>query len=119
MKAILTLCVICLTVALVGCETTEDATSPVVSPGAVSECGVNCECCPNSPNYKDPNASLGAVNDAPSCSGSKPDASLGAVGDAKTCSGAKKTSCSDSKPDASLGAVSDVKSCCTSKKSDG
>ena len=100
MKAILTLCVVCLIVALSGCETTEDTTSSVVSPGAISECGVNCECCPNSPNYKDPEASLGAVDDAPSCSGEK------------------KTSCSASKPDISFGAVSEAKTC-SSKKSDG
>ena len=99
MKAFMTLCVICLIVALTGCETTEDATSSVVSPGAVSECGVNCECCEKSPNYKNPNASLGAIEDAPSCSGSKPDASLGAVNDAPSCSGAAATTCSGEKSD--------------------
>ena len=136
MKTILKLCVVCLIVAFVGCETTEDASSSIVSPGAVSECGVNCECCPNSPNYKDPNASLGAVNDTPNCSGapttcsgSKADASLGAVSEKSSCGSGAKKSCSGKKADASLGAVSDTPGHCSGsgsgpcpyagKKSDG
>lgn len=106
MKVILNLCVICLIVALVGCETTEDTTSSVVSPSA----------------------SLGAVDDAQNSSGvcpfagSNADASLGAVNDAPTsCCG----SCGKSK--ASLVAVSDTPSSCSGsgvcpyagKKSDG
>ena len=70
MKSLLSLCVLCLVVALVGCKS-DDAgdASMSVSPGAVSECGVNCECCPGSPNYK-ADANMGAVGDAATCTGS-------------------------------------------------
>ena len=102
MKSILKLCAICLIVAFTGCESTDSDASMDVSPGAISECGVNCECCESSPNYKS-DASLGAVTDAPDCSSApapatcsspEADASLGAVSEG-TCSGAAKT-CSKS-----------------------
>ena len=103
MKSILKLCAICLIVAFTGCESTDSDASMDVSPGAISECGVNCECCPGSANYKADDASLGAVTDdgtcssapAPAtCSSPEADASLGAVSEG-TCSGAAKT-CSKS-----------------------
>ncbi len=127
MKSILNLCAVCLIALVIGCDSDESSSKMSVSPGAISECGVNCECCENSPNYKADDASLGAVDDASSCSGApttcsgkKSDASLGAVSE-DTCSGAAKTC---GKADASLGAVSES-SCsgapktCSGKKSDG
>ena len=107
MKAILNLCVLCLVVALVGCDSTDEASSsPAVSPGAISECGVNCECCESSPNYKS-DASLGAVGEG-ECSG----AASSCDSEASTCD----------KSDASLGAVSEgtcPSSASTCSKSDG
>ncbi|MCZ6836066.1 MAG: hypothetical protein O7G85_09860 [Planctomycetota bacterium] len=111
MKLFLSLCALCLVVSLGGCESDDADASMKVSPGAISECGVNCECCESSPNYVDKNASLGAVKDGSSC-GSCPaaqsDASLGAVSE-KSCS-SSASSCSSK---ASLGAVSE-KSCSSS-----
>lgn len=102
MKVILNLCVICLIVALVGCETTESTASPTISPGAINDVQNSTNVCPFSGSNTD--ASLGAVNDAPtSCCGScgKSKASLGAVSEVKSCSGATKSSCSAGKADAS------------------
>ncbi|MCH7547043.1 MAG: hypothetical protein IID30_11650 [Planctomycetes bacterium] len=113
MKVILNLCVICLIVALVGCETTESTASPTISPGAINDAQNSTNVCPFSGSNAD--ASLGAVNDSPSCCGScgKSKASLGAVSEVKSCSGAVKSSCSAGKANASLGAVSDKPSHCS------
>jgi len=128
MKVILNLCIICLIVALVGCESTDSTASPLVSPGAVND-GQSCPAAATSCTADKADASLGAVGDkaVKECCGScdKSEASLGAVSDTKSCSGATKSSCSGSKADASLGAVSEVKTCssaattCSGKKSDG
>ncbi len=134
MKVILNLCIVCLIVAFVGCETTEDASSSIVSPsanlGAVDD-APSCSGAATSCTADKADASLGAVGDKADkkCCGScdKSDASLGAVSDSKSCSGAVKSSCSSSKSDASLGAVSDKPSHCSGsgpcpfagKKSDG
>ncbi|MCP3905468.1 MAG: hypothetical protein GY715_17725 [Planctomycetes bacterium] len=118
MKFLSMLAVVCLTVALVGCESTRETGSS--SLGAVSECGPNCEsdCCPEG-------AAPGALKEG--CSSGKSECSgsgkvcpaagktnLGAVSDKPECS--SKSSCSKG---ASLGAVSDKPSCSSAKTSCG
>ena len=126
MKSILNLCAVCLIALVIGCDSDESSSKMSVSPGAISECGVNCECCESSPNYKAPEASPGAVSECgvnceccPNSPNYKDEASLGAIDDASDCSGAP-SSCTGA--DASLGAVSE--SSCTGapttcSKSDG
>lgn len=108
MKAILTVAALCLTITLTGCKDNKDSSSSMTSPGAMTECGTDCEskCCD-----KD-TTSYGAVGEKSDCASSctKEDASMGAVSDdcASKCEGAK-SSCTES--DASMGAVSEKASC--------
>lgn len=91
MKTLVNLFAICITVALIGCSSTQET----VSPGAVSECsaknGMACtkdgtDCCK-----------------ATKCAGEQADASMGAVGEG-TCT---KTCGEKAADEASMGAVSE------------
>lgn len=89
MKTLVNLFAICITVALIGCSSTQST----VSPGAVSECGAKdgMACC------KDASECCKAAK----CAGEQADASMGAVSESectKTCS---------EKSEANMGAVSE------------
>ena len=120
MKFLSMLAVVCLTVALVGCESTQETDSS--SLGAVSECGSNCATECDTPCDK---AAPGALKDGcsskPECSGADSGkqcpvsgkTNLGAVSDKPECS-SQKSSCSKG---ASLGAMSEKPSCSSAKTS--
>ena len=96
MKTLLSLTALCIAVALTGCQT---ADSMDASPGAVTECPVDCTgaCCMKKcgPDCTKPccaDAGLGAISDdaAPTCpysSGKKTDANMGALSTPSCCSG--------------------------------
>ena len=102
MKTLITACLLSASAALfVGCKSDDNN---MVSPGAVQECGVNCEakCCD-----KD-KAAMGAMGETKDgCCKAKSDASMGAVSEQKQCpvSGG-----------ASMGAVSEKSGCCKGDK---
>ncbi|MCA9286007.1 MAG: hypothetical protein KDA22_12360 [Phycisphaerales bacterium] len=125
MTRIASLAALCLSVALVGCQSTK--TSPT-SAGAVS--GDKPACCSSSGGAcsdacKDKSSSMGAVSGQDGCSSSctktcpvTGETSMGAVG-SKDCG--SNSGCSKSCPttgETSMGAVSDDsgKSCCPSSK---
>lgn len=121
MKFMLTaVAALCLSIAMIGCESDSDMSTMNANPGAMSEKG-DCGSCTATCDGAKGEASLGAVGEKDcgkccgSCDGAKAkDASMGAVGDcpaSKDCG----SSCGDKAESASMGAVSD----CSASKACG
>jgi hypothetical protein len=119
MKFLSLICAVCLSVAILGCESDQDASQATTSPGAVSECSTECSatCCekgnvsPGAVGASECSSKKSSCSEAKSSCTDKANPSLGAVGGSECSS--KKSSCS-SKADPSLGALG---STCPASKS--